>query len=138
MQEKPTGYIARCRCGAIVGALDYGRTNRNDAGKILGKWLAGGNTVEPRFGTIWMVKIESCGCDSPTPAAPEGMKYPVTVTLNFGLDTQNIEHIQLIEKQLDVALLSCGYARSTSSKTGAQVVFNYLQCGIILEVPHEQ
>jgi hypothetical protein len=55
----------------------------------------------------------------------------IVVTLNTGLDTHDIEHVQLIEKQLDAALLPVGYARSTSSKSGKRVVFNYWQCAVI-------
>lgn len=57
--------------------------------------------------------------------------YPVVVTVSPGLDLHSIEHIQLIEKQLDAALLTCGYSRSETTKGGDKVVFNYWQCAII-------
>jgi len=62
MKKKPTGFVAICQCGAIVGALDYIRTDRKDAGKILGEWIADGCTVEPRFTGQWCERITSCKC----------------------------------------------------------------------------
>jgi len=67
MKRQPTGFVARCQCGAIVGALDYDRTDRKEAGVIMGKWLADGCTVEPRFGESWSERLESCRCDKPAP-----------------------------------------------------------------------
>ena len=61
-KQKPTGFIARCQCGAIVGAMDYGRTGRGEAGKLLGEWLHNGCVVEPRFTGTWSVKVEACRC----------------------------------------------------------------------------
>lgn len=58
----PSGFVATCRCGVVVGAMDYDRTNRRDAGKILGQWLHEGCTVEPRFRGSWRVPIEPCRC----------------------------------------------------------------------------
>jgi hypothetical protein len=66
----PTGFVAICRCGVTVGALDYDRTDRREAGKIMGKWLADGCTVAPRFGGSWSEKISICKCtDDPEPHA---------------------------------------------------------------------
>lgn len=62
MKKKPTGFVAVCQCGAIVGALDYGRTDRRDAGKIMGQWLADGCTVSPRFESSWSEKLSACKC----------------------------------------------------------------------------
>lgn len=64
MKERPTGFIARCRCGAVTGAIDADRTERKDMGKLLGEWLMRGCTVEPRFGGTWQAKMESCHCNS--------------------------------------------------------------------------
>lgn len=57
--------------------------------------------------------------------------HPIVITVSPGLDSHSIEHIQLIEKQLDAALLPCGYARSETEKGGDKVVFSYWQCAII-------
>lgn len=61
-KKRPTGFVATCRCGAIVGALDYERTDRRDAGRIMGRWLHDGCTVEPRFAGTWSVFVEPCRC----------------------------------------------------------------------------
>jgi len=62
MKKKPTGFVATCRCGTIVGAMDDGRTDRREAGKLLGQWLASGYTVEPRFDYTWSVTVGQCRC----------------------------------------------------------------------------
>lgn len=62
MKRKPTGFVAVCQCGVIVGALDYGRTDRRDAGKVMGQWLADGCTVSPRFESSWSEKLSACKC----------------------------------------------------------------------------
>lgn len=64
MKKKPTGLIARCQCGKITGAMDYERTDRQEAGKILGVWLVEGNTIEPRFAGTWSETVERCTCDA--------------------------------------------------------------------------
>lgn len=61
-RQKPTGFVARCRCGVFVAALDIERMDRNLAAKELGLWLMRGDTVEPRFGGTWSERIESCRC----------------------------------------------------------------------------
>jgi hypothetical protein len=63
--QSPTGFVAKCRCGCITGALDADRTERADMGKILGQWLTRGCTVEPRFGGTWTEIIERCKCPDP-------------------------------------------------------------------------
>lgn len=63
MKRKPTGFIAICQCGKVVGALDFIRTDKKDAGRIMGKWLADGCTVRPEFNTEWSCKVEGCLCD---------------------------------------------------------------------------
>jgi hypothetical protein len=62
-KQKPTGFIATCQCGMVVGAMDYSRTERRDAGKLLGQWLADGCTVEPRFQGTWSADVMPCRCD---------------------------------------------------------------------------
>ena len=62
MKKTPTGWVAICQCGAIVGAMDRDRTERSEAGKLIGEWLHNGCTVEPRFTGAWSVKVEACWC----------------------------------------------------------------------------
>ncbi len=62
MKNKPTGFVATCQCGEVIGAMDYQRTDRKDAGKILGQWIADGCTIEPRFDDTWLVKVTDCKC----------------------------------------------------------------------------
>ncbi len=62
MKRKPTGYIAICQCGNIVGAIDLDRSDRQDAGKTLGLWVSEGHTLEPRFGSEWSETITGCKC----------------------------------------------------------------------------
>lgn len=61
-KKKPTGFVAICQCGEIIGAMDYIRTNRKDAGKLLGKWLSDGCTIEPKFEGEWSAKVTMCKC----------------------------------------------------------------------------
>ena len=63
MKKKPTGFIAECQCGVIVGAMDYIRTDRSEAGKIIGMWLHDGCKVIPMFEGSWSVKCSVCCCD---------------------------------------------------------------------------
>lgn len=62
MKKKPTGFVAACQCGEVVGALDYTRTDRKDAGKIFGQWIADGCTITPRFTGDWSVHVTGCKC----------------------------------------------------------------------------
>ena len=62
-KKKPTGFVAICQCGVIVGAMDWTHTERREAGQILGRWLASGCTVDPRFTTgTWEAYVERCQC----------------------------------------------------------------------------
>lgn len=61
-KKKPTGFVAICQCGKTIGAMDYTRTDRKDAGKLLGEWLADGCKIEPRFKGTWNEKIATCEC----------------------------------------------------------------------------
>lgn len=67
VRRRPTGFVARCQCGKMTGALDYLRTSKKEAGEILGLWLAEGRTVEPRFSGTWVVDLETCVCVFPDP-----------------------------------------------------------------------
>lgn len=62
MKEKPTGFVAKCQCDMIIGVIDYERTDPKIIGKMLGKWIADGCTIEPRFGGRWEVEVKSCKC----------------------------------------------------------------------------
>lgn len=64
-KKQPTGFVATCQCGAIVGAMDYTRTDRTESGKLLGRWLADGCTIEPMFASNWQASIQQCECDDP-------------------------------------------------------------------------
>lgn len=57
---KPTGYVATCRHGVIVGAIDLERTDRKEGGKLLGQWIGKGHTLEPRFEGTWVAEIKPC------------------------------------------------------------------------------
>lgn len=59
---KPTGYVATCQCGRVVGAIDLQRTEKKEAGKILGVWIGAGCTLEPRFQASWSVTVQPCAC----------------------------------------------------------------------------
>lgn len=63
MKKKPTGFVAICQCRQVIGAMDYDRTDRREAGKIIGKWLANGCTIEPRFEGTWTVNVSACKCE---------------------------------------------------------------------------
>lgn len=62
-RRQPTGFVARCQCGVITGALDVERTHPKDLGVLLGKWLMQGCTVEPRFEGSWSAPVGACQCD---------------------------------------------------------------------------
>lgn len=62
MKLKPRGFTATCQCGMVVGAMDYNRTDRKEAGQLLGKWLHDGCTVTPFFADPFSVQVNSCVC----------------------------------------------------------------------------
>jgi hypothetical protein len=66
-KAKPSGFIATCQCGSVVGAMDYERTDRKDAARMLGEWLMAGCTVTPQLRHNWSVTVESCRCDREEP-----------------------------------------------------------------------
>lgn len=61
-RKRPTGYVARCQCGEVVGAIDLERSDRKEAGQVLGRWVAEGLTLEPRFTGTWTCDVRACGC----------------------------------------------------------------------------
>lgn len=61
-KKKPRGYFAVCQCGVNVGAIDLIRTERKDAGKILGQWVHDGCVLQPMF-SDHSVYIEPCKCE---------------------------------------------------------------------------
>lgn len=71
MKKNPTGFVAVCQCGVIVGAIDMERSDRKEAGQLLGRWLHDGYTVEPRFDDTWSTSIKSCRCHNPASKTPK-------------------------------------------------------------------
>lgn len=72
MKRKPTVLIAICQCGSTIGGLDYERTDRVEMGRLVGKWLHHGCTIEPRFEASQLIGILPCACDAKdAPAKPE-------------------------------------------------------------------
>ena len=67
VKRKPTGFVAICQCGLIVGAIDITRTPNKEAGQILGKWLHDGCTVDPRFEGTWDAHVMPCRCRKQPP-----------------------------------------------------------------------
>ncbi len=65
-KRKPTRYVATCRCGEIVGAIELTRTPRKEGSVILGQWVANGCTLTPRFNETWSVSVVACKCSQPT------------------------------------------------------------------------
>lgn len=63
MKRKPTGFIAVCQCARTIGAMDITRTERKEAGAILGKWLHDGCTVIPKFEGTWEASVQPCQCE---------------------------------------------------------------------------
>ena len=63
-RRKPTGYVATCQCGLVVGAIDLTRTERKEAGRLLGQWVSEGCTLAPRFTGTWSVHVEACQCNN--------------------------------------------------------------------------
>lgn len=62
-QELPSGYVAVCKCGRRIGAVDATRVDRADLSKMLGEWLISGKTVVPKFGRF-EVELRSCQCET--------------------------------------------------------------------------
>ncbi len=54
----------------------------------------------------------------------------ITITADRGLNDCSVEFIQHIEQQLDAALLQCGFARTTTGKTGDSFEINYRQFAV--------
>lgn len=61
--------------------MDYERTDRQEAGRILGVWLVEGNTIEPRFAGTWSETVERCTCDA-SPNIAGQTAAPKTENLN--------------------------------------------------------
>ncbi len=63
MPRVPTGYVATCKCGKTIAALDRMRMDWRHVAKLLIRWLVAGCTVSPRFEHTWSVIIEPCMCE---------------------------------------------------------------------------
>ena len=75
MKKKPTGFIAICQCGKVIGAMDYIRTDRVEAGNLLVKWLDDGCIIQPQFNDSWGVQVFKCCCeDSPSPTSRQSQE----------------------------------------------------------------
>lgn len=61
--RRPTGWIARCVCGSVVGAVDRNRAHRQEANIVLSEWLVKGCTISPVFEQSWSVKLTPCRCE---------------------------------------------------------------------------
>lgn len=62
MRKRPTGWVARCQCGELIGALDRDRSEQPEISRCISGWLAAGCAIEPRFGSNWSVDLVKCGC----------------------------------------------------------------------------
>ncbi len=56
----------------------------------------------------------------------------MAVKADRGLDNCSIEFVRQIEKDIDAAMLSNGFARTTTTKAGDSLEFNYRQFGVCL------
>ncbi len=56
----------------------------------------------------------------------------IKVKTDTGLDSCSIELIQQIEDDLDEAMIKNGFTRTTTSKKGDVLEFNYQQFGVCL------
>lgn len=56
----PTGFVAFCRCGKKVAALDFDRDHY--AARRVMQWLAQGRAVHPIHGSDFRVVLEACAC----------------------------------------------------------------------------
>lgn len=68
-KKKPSGYIATCQCGLVVGVIDLHRTDRTEAGRLLGQWVSDGCALTPRFGGEWSTTVFPCNCEAKGTAA---------------------------------------------------------------------
>ena len=64
IQKTPNGFIAICKCGKIIGAMDFEKTDLSEAGEILALWIFAGCKVKPYIDPIGNEKInvEICTC----------------------------------------------------------------------------
>jgi hypothetical protein len=99
-KEQPTGCIARCKCGAIIGAVDFNRMDRKDAGKLLGKWLYKGYTLEPRFGDCWEIFFTECHCNS-VKVNKSKSKIEQVVDELFKIESDNGYRIEIYKTEQD-------------------------------------
>lgn len=54
----------------------------------------------------------------------------ISVRLNTGLDTMTIDWVQQIEQEIDEVMVKHGFCRTTTSKEGQRLEFNYQQFGV--------
>jgi len=112
-KRKPSGFVATCQCGVVVGAMDYERTERKDAGKILGEWLSLGCTVAPRFEGTWSASVSTCRCSERCPECGEihyGKYGPCPYSAP---ETPAVYESHLYERHADSCAMMNGSSRCT-------------------------
>ncbi len=62
IRRAPTGYVATCQCGGVIGAIDIIRASKELVGKTMGSWVARGCTLTPRFESTWEHQLTGCTC----------------------------------------------------------------------------
>ena len=85
-RKPPTGFVATCQCGVVTGALDYQRTDKANAGKIMARWLHQGCTVTPRFENTWQATIGACQCTDTKSASDRPILPKVVAAAITGVD----------------------------------------------------
>ena len=63
--KQPTGFVAVCRCGVAMAAMDINGCDREEAATVIGGWMMEGMTVEPRFGRWQQLLGPACKCAPP-------------------------------------------------------------------------
>jgi len=58
----PFGFIAKCKCGKSIGAMQIINEDQGESSRILIEWLRSGYTIEPQLDKNWSVMVELCEC----------------------------------------------------------------------------
>ena len=97
-KQAPTGFIATCQCGIVIGAMDIARTSRKEAGQLLGKWLWEGCTVTPQFRNSWTTPVNVCRCDTITRIGGDDEYCPIC---DFGWENCTCGDSEALKQQGD-------------------------------------
>lgn len=62
MFKKTIGFMAICRCSAVVGVAFYGDFAREDIGRSVNMHLDYGCTIKPLFEHACYITVELCRC----------------------------------------------------------------------------